>query len=223
MLSSRTIQWIAILAVAGTFSYVLLDPYCLTLHLNEWLPGDANALFEILGAFGHGTGCLIAVLLIWNLDRVGRQRIKYVISAALLAGLVATVMKVVFQRPRPFLPSLTDGQAPVAFDEALLNNSIQSFPSGHTATAFALAVTLSMLYPRGKRLFFGLAIVSGLQRILSKNHFPSDVFAGAIVGILSAQVACLILRNFESRRKISVAASASQALDSPIVEIQQCA
>lgn len=223
MLSSRTTQWIAFLAVSVTASYFLLDPYCITVPLREWFPGDVNSLLENFGAFGHGTGCLIALLLIWNLDQQGRQRVKYVISAALLSGLIVTSLKVIVQRPRPFVSSLTDVHVPVAFDEALLNNSIQSFPSGHTATAFALAVTLSMLYPRGKRLFFGFAIITGLQRVVSRNHFPSDVFAGAIVGILSAQVACLIIKSFEPNvLSIPATAPTTQALDSLIEELQQC-
>jgi undecaprenyl-diphosphatase len=57
-----------------------------------------------------------------------------------------------------------------------------SFPSGHTITAFAVAVTLGAFYPvlLGLLLFFALAIAT--SRILLGMHFLSDVVVGAIVG-----------------------------------------
>jgi undecaprenyl-diphosphatase len=57
-----------------------------------------------------------------------------------------------------------------------------SFPSGHTITAFAVAVCLGSFYPVffGLLLFFALAIAT--SRILLGMHFLSDVVVGAIVG-----------------------------------------
>ncbi len=57
-----------------------------------------------------------------------------------------------------------------------------SFPSGHTMTAFAVAVPLSMFYPE---LFIGLtfcALSIAASRILLGMHFLSDVIAGAMIG-----------------------------------------
>ena len=57
-----------------------------------------------------------------------------------------------------------------------------SFPSGHTITAFAVAVSLSMFYPA---LLVGLlfcAVSVAASRILLGMHFLSDVLAGAAIG-----------------------------------------
>jgi hypothetical protein len=70
--------------------------------------------------------------------------------------------------------------------------AMQSFPSGHSANAVLLAVFLSTLFPGGKPLFWTLAGAACLQRILSHAHWPSDVFAGALVGLVAAALAVAI-------------------------------
>ncbi len=57
-----------------------------------------------------------------------------------------------------------------------------SFPSGHTMTAFAVAIPLSLFYPT---LSFGLlfcALSIAMSRVLLGMHFLSDVVAGALIG-----------------------------------------
>ncbi len=57
-----------------------------------------------------------------------------------------------------------------------------SFPSGHTITAFAVAITIGTFYPvlLGPLLFFALFIAT--SRILLGMHFLSDVLVGALLG-----------------------------------------
>jgi membrane-associated phospholipid phosphatase len=63
----------------------------------------------------------------------------------------------------------------------------QSFPSGHTMSAFAFAAVMANEY-HDKPLVvwgsYGLATAVGLARVGSLNHFPSDVVAGAVIGEL---------------------------------------
>jgi undecaprenyl-diphosphatase len=69
-----------------------------------------------------------------------------------------------------------------------------SFPSGHTITAFAVAVSLSMFYPS---LAIGLlfcAVSVAASRILTGMHFLSDVLAGAAIGTLLAYLSVQALR-----------------------------
>ncbi len=62
----------------------------------------------------------------------------------------------------------------------------QGFPSSHTAAAAGLAIALACLYPRGRWLFPSVAVLAGMQRVLSESHFASDVFWGAAVGCIFA-------------------------------------
>jgi undecaprenyl-diphosphatase len=57
-----------------------------------------------------------------------------------------------------------------------------SFPSGHTMTAFAVAISLSLFYPSLMPMLLLCAFSIALSRILLGMHFLSDVMAGAIIG-----------------------------------------
>jgi membrane-associated phospholipid phosphatase len=60
-----------------------------------------------------------------------------------------------------------------------------SFPSGHTALAFATAAVLALCYPKFRWGFYALAACVGIGRVLENTHFPSDVIAAGGLGILS--------------------------------------
>lgn len=57
-----------------------------------------------------------------------------------------------------------------------------SFPSGHTITAFAIAISLGHLYPHGEPILFVIAACIGASRVLLGMHYLSDVIAGALFG-----------------------------------------
>jgi undecaprenyl-diphosphatase len=59
-----------------------------------------------------------------------------------------------------------------------------SFPSGHTITAFAVAVAISMFYPSLAVGVFFCAVSIGVSRVILGMHFLSDVLAGAALGAL---------------------------------------
>lgn len=61
-----------------------------------------------------------------------------------------------------------------------------SFPSGHTDSAFALATVLGEVYSL-KWLTYPAAFIVGLSRIQQNTHWPSDILAGALLGHLSAR------------------------------------
>lgn len=64
--------------------------------------------------------------------------------------------------------------------------TLESFPSGHAASAFALAATLAWFYPSWRLAFFLLATACAGSRFIQGAHWPSDCLAGAAIGVASA-------------------------------------
>ena len=127
---------------------------------------------------------------------------SYASQTALLAGeavintqIVATIVKDVSRRMRPneFDPN---GD----FSDSWFRTKNRgvggfgSFPSGHTAAAFAVATVFAERY-RGHRwapwVAYGLAGAIGFSRVSSQAHFPSDVFLGAALGFSTSHFVVL--------------------------------
>lgn len=73
------------------------------------------------------------------------------------------------------------------------NTSENSFPSGHTATAFCAATILHKEYGLTRSPWFsvagyGIATATGMMRVLNNRHWISDVLAGAGIGIISTEL-----------------------------------
>lgn len=151
------------------------------------VPGDLKSLVRLSEAFAYGGTVGLIILLAAVLDGRSWQVVPRLAICAFGAGLLADGVKLLVARQRP---SLVDSSAQVLETFAgwlpLVqgNHRLQSFPSGHTATAVGLAIALSTLYPRGWWLFMAIAALSGFQRIESESHFLSDVLVGAAIGCL---------------------------------------
>jgi undecaprenyl-diphosphatase len=109
----------------------------------------------------------------------GNQRYTAVCSAgaaAILGIFVFKALKKLSQRPRPCQLE------PHCWSKVLPPDQF-SFPSGHTMTAFSIALVISYFYPSlGGGLFF-LAICIAVSRIVLGMHFLSDVLAGMVIGV----------------------------------------
>lgn len=104
--------------------------------------------------------------------------------AVAVADLAATAVKVLTDRPRPYVAH--PEQEPL--DRAALELSL---PSGHAATSFAAAVVLSRFAPRwATPLLFVLAALIAWSRVYVGVHYPTDVLLGALLG---AAVGLLVL------------------------------
>lgn len=129
------------------------------------------------GWLWYATG--IAVLL-WG----GRTRFAAIGSAglAVLSGiLVFLLLKRVSHRQRPC------DLEPHCWASILPPDQF-SFPSGHTITAFAIALTLGAFYPDFQLALLLVAVSIAASRIILGMHFLSDVLAGSVIGVSLAYV-----------------------------------
>ncbi len=134
-----------------------------------------------LGLGGVQIGALVALALLGHWRRkAGLTRLGlYGAGAAALAGIFVQVVKHLVGRPRPRL-----GLDPGTLIGPTLNSDFSSFPSGHTATSFALAALLAWRWPKLAWLFYGLAAAVAVGRVAGGSHYPSDVLGGALLGLM---------------------------------------
>ncbi|MBC8350625.1 MAG: phosphatase PAP2 family protein [Planctomycetes bacterium] len=145
------------------------------------VPGDLRRLVQHSEVFAHGLGVGMIILTLWVLDRDRRQFVPRVACLAFLPGIVANTCKLLVtrHRPRDFDLEIPASASFVGIPGNIDLSELQSFPSGHTATAVGLALALSSLYPQGRGLFALLAVLAASQRVLFDAHFASDTLAGA--------------------------------------------
>jgi membrane-associated phospholipid phosphatase len=116
-------------------------------------------------------------------DAYGKQTIFLAAEAVADAQIITVTMKMIDRRIRPVdVPGQAYGDT--WFKARVFGG--KSFPSGHTITAFALADVFTERY-KGHRwvpwVAYGFAGVVGFSRLTLQAHFPSDVLAGAVLGI----------------------------------------
>jgi len=142
----------------------------------------------VLKTLGIGT-CLVFLLSVFTQSAArGRllvlsSRLAFLFLAVLVPNAVGELLKGIVGRGRPFV-----GGAPDAFHYSHFawTEAYASLPSGHAITAFALAFALSSLAPKWRVTIWAYAVLIAITRLILLAHHPSDVLAGALVGILGA-------------------------------------
>jgi membrane-associated phospholipid phosphatase len=112
-------------------------------------------------------------------------------GSIVIAGGTVLILKNLVKRERPYIahPDLITGKA---------SDTDYSFPSGHTATAFATATSLSLSFPKWYVIApsFTYAAAVGYSRMYLGVHYPSDVLTGALIGTGSAFLSFELQRLF---------------------------
>lgn len=136
--------------------------------------------------FGESGIFWIALSLILMIPKKTR-RLGFSMGLALLIGLILCngVLKNVVARPRPYHldPSLSFR---LAWGEMSRDFS---FPSGHTTASFEGAFAIFLRNKKWGAFALALAVMIGVSRFFLVVHYPSDILAGALCGILFAYLA----------------------------------
>lgn len=137
------------------------------------LKGPAgDAAFPVITQLGETPGVAAALGALYLSG--DRETAGEAATAVLWAGVLAQGTKWAVGRGRP------DSDAPNSVHYLGGRPGYDSFPSGHTATAFALARVLAKRYPARKGLFYTVAGLVGLSRVYLNRHYPGDVAARGI-------------------------------------------
>jgi membrane-associated phospholipid phosphatase len=197
-LARRTLWLAGVGAVAIVALMVVLD----VTEIGLMPPRGTAALWpvRILTDFGKSTYLLwllaavllIAALIAPRLRGTSRSllvsfgtRIQFVFFAVLVPVLAGEVIKFIVGRGRPFV-----GGEANAFNFAHFagTEAYASFPSGHAVAATALAFAVSVLWPRLRVIMIVYAFLIIVSRLVLLAHHPSDVVAGALVGVVGAMI-----------------------------------
>jgi membrane-associated phospholipid phosphatase len=110
-------------------------------------------------------------------------RLQFVFFAVLTPLLAGELIKWIAGRGRPFVGGKANAFnfVPFAGTEAHA-----SFPSAHTITAVALAFAVSAVWPRARAAMIVYALLVAASRLVLLAHHPSDVVAGALIGLVGA-------------------------------------
>lgn len=153
-----------------------------------------DTIMSLVTSLGnHGIIWIAIAVLLLVQKRYRRWGVVMLVAMA-ATYLVGTVwLKPLVARPRPFIEA--------GYTLIIANPGGYSFPSGHTLASFT-AATVVCCMPLGKGWKIGavvLAVLIAFSRLYLFVHYPTDVLAGAVLGIIGALLAVRIARSWLRR------------------------
>jgi membrane-associated phospholipid phosphatase len=181
---------------------LFVDPW-LTPWIKSLMSDDLSAYWRDITDFGRAGNYIIACIAVFAVCalvsfadkphakacRTGARNSLYILATLAVSGLAINLMKLVIgrQRPRALFDNDFYGLIPFNLDQAM-----NSFPSGHSQTIWAIAAPLMLLFPRLSPLCIAVGVLIALSRVILTVHFLSDAIAGAFVAIVTA----ILLKRF---------------------------
>ena len=148
---------------------------------------SVNRFFQTITHVGGATFTISSILLT-ILFTTGN--VKWTAIASLLALTVShipvAIAKKIYPRLRPYLTLKEIYVTPKPLKD-------HSFPSGHTTAIFSLIIPFLMYQPSWVLILLPVAIFVGISRIYLGLHYPSDVLAGVLLGVICGVVSFLLV------------------------------
>ncbi|MGQ9469084.1 MAG: phosphatase PAP2 family protein [Nitrososphaerales archaeon] len=175
-------------------SFILLG---YIVHSSLLYPYDKDLLYMINGAsgskaldtimltltdFGGGFFWLLFTIVLWVYGEAKERRFAIFLAiAVIISGILGLALKAILYRPRPY--ELLTGINLLGLEEYG-----SSFPSGHSFRAFAGSTLMFRSYGRIASPLLALSLAVALSRIYLGVHYPTDVIAGALLGLTVANL-----------------------------------
>lgn len=185
-------RWYYVMLFIVTIGLMPFDskviPFVRSMRQSEGFINDLFASVMPVATFlGHGSIIVLIGLLLFALGKTLKKSeillwSKYILIGFLTSGILAQLIKHLLGRARP---RLTDD---LLFIGPGFISGFDSFPSGHTAVVFCIATLFTYRYRGYAPFLFVLATFTGIERVYNLSHFPSDVVAGILTGVASAEI-----------------------------------
>ena len=149
--------------------------------------GKIKHYIKIFSKLGQAEYYLIPSIILYFIYKNKNEFIKkaslLIFASVAVSGILVDIIKIIVARYRPpafFSDNLYGFKG---FDIGFLVNS---FPSGHSATALSAGVALMYIFPKYKYLFLFIAILIAFSRIFLAVHYFSDIIIGSLIGALTS-------------------------------------
>jgi membrane-associated phospholipid phosphatase len=194
LLISFAVVWVCL------FAFDCMYPKIQThLMLNGYHTPVLDTFFKYTTKLGEEFPIYLGVvLLIFN-----RRNGLLVLLGQGLTCIFTQALKYAFAHPRPATFFKEMGVAlPDTVDGVKLHTAFNSFPSGHTSSAFALFTCLALITPRKwAPLWMTAAWVVAYSRIYLSQHFLEDTLLGSFIGMVSSCAVYLIMDHFVNKKR----------------------
>jgi membrane-associated phospholipid phosphatase len=191
---------VVLLCIIGYFFLdLVVVKYCASTFTNNNIRGTLKDISKL----GLATYYLIfaaVCLLIFRFvikKEVWSNRALFVFLSISVSGMLVIIIKFIFGRYRPkmFLQEQLYG-----FKFFQLKGKLTSFPSGHASTIVALMLALYFINPKYRVIYFVIALVIVISRVLVCHHYLTDAVFGSYLAIVTT----VCLKHFMEKRGLPI-------------------
>ena len=162
-----------------------------------------NVFLDYLGIFfaDYVQYVLAAILLFYFFSKKHKKSHRAMVVVSTMSAVAALyvvkpLIVLFYAAPRPFM-ALTEIKPLI---KVMTIENLQSFPSGHTLFFFALATTIFLFNKKLGVWFLIAATLIALARVYVGVHWPIDILAGVILGILTGAAGHYLYKKFGQKK-----------------------
>lgn len=152
--------------------------YFKLINHTKWRCSTLNSFMLAMTQIGEAWLPLFVVLLAYQYFEIDVNILQKVLWSFAISGLIAQLIKRAIDRDRPTKMEDTIVVGP--------DPSGESFPSGHTTSAFAFCIMIALIFPQLWIPMIVFASLAGISRIYLGVHWPTDVITGATIGTITS-------------------------------------